>query len=88
MASTGMRVATMGTLWMVFTREAKSSVSSYSLKSSKGLIFYIRFDLIIIFKIIINNRKITSPPSHWHLALLENNKYVDFGATFNIIFHM
>lgn len=61
MASTGMRVATIGTLWMVLTREARSSVSSYSLKSSKGLIFYIRFDLIIIFKILINNRKKNYP---------------------------
>lgn len=33
MASTGMSVATMETLWMVLTREARSSVSSSSLKS-------------------------------------------------------
>jgi hypothetical protein len=40
-ASGGMRVATMETLWMALTRPPMSSVSSSSLNSSKGLIFYI-----------------------------------------------
>jgi hypothetical protein len=44
--STGMRVATMGTLWMVLILEAESSVSSSSLNNSKGLKFYIRSNYI------------------------------------------
>ena len=34
MASTGISVATIATLWIVFTRDARSSVSSSSLNSS------------------------------------------------------
>ena len=43
----GIRVATMGTLWIVFILAARSSVSSSSLNSSKGLKFYIRSNLIL-----------------------------------------
>ena len=50
MAYTGMRVATTETLWMVLILDARSSVSSSSLKSSKGLIFYIRSDFRYINK--------------------------------------
>lgn len=46
MASTGMRVATMGILWMVLILKAESSVSSSSLNNSKGLKFYIRSNYI------------------------------------------
>jgi len=42
MASAGMSVATIGSLWMVLTLAARSSVSNSSLNSSKGLIFYIQ----------------------------------------------
>lgn len=41
MASTGMSVATIGSLCTVLILAAGSSVSSSSLKSSKGLKFYI-----------------------------------------------
>ena len=44
MASAGMRVATMETLWMVLTRLARSSVSSSSLNNSKGFMFYIQIN--------------------------------------------
>lgn len=44
MASTGMRVATMETLWMVLTRLARSSVSSSYLNNSKGFMFYIQIN--------------------------------------------
>jgi hypothetical protein len=40
-ASVGIKVATIVILWMVLTLLARSSVSSSSLKSSNGLIFYI-----------------------------------------------
>jgi hypothetical protein len=40
MASVDIRVAMMGILWMVLTRTELSSLSSYSLKNSKGLLFY------------------------------------------------
>ncbi len=43
-ASTGIRVATIETLWMVFTLLARSSVSSSSLNNSNGFIFYIQFN--------------------------------------------
>lgn len=46
MASTGIRVATIGTLCTVLILAARSSVSSSSLNSSKGLKFYIRSNLI------------------------------------------
>lgn len=88
MASTGIRVATIGTLWMVLTREARSSVSSSSLKSSKGLIFYIRFDLIIFFKFIINNSLVRFYLVHCMKIRLSKNKMSDAKYIFNMIVHM
>lgn len=41
MASGVINVATIDTLWMVFTREARSSESSYYLNKSKGFTFSI-----------------------------------------------
>jgi len=50
-ASVGIKVATIASLCIVFTLAARSSLSNSSLKSSKGLIFYIKFNNID-FKII------------------------------------
>ena len=58
MASTDMRVATIDTLWMVLIFRAGSSVSSSSLKSSKGLKFYIRSNLILLSNYLNLDRKV------------------------------
>jgi hypothetical protein len=47
MASMVIRVATMGSLWTVLTRVARSSDSSYYLKRSKGLMLSMIFEWFI-----------------------------------------